>query len=87
VAAVRATLCGSGRRDGFHREQVLPRITNVARGRKSSDPLRERVCHHLADRFAERFGSGSNIRFYPAAVTEVAAVSPPTSAGSWPPNG
>ena len=62
---------------GFYGEQVLPRVTNVACGRKSTAPLRQRVCEQLAGHVVEiGFGSGLNIPFYPAAVTEVAAVEP-----------
>jgi SAM-dependent methyltransferase len=62
---------------GFYGEQVLPRITNVACGRKSTDPLRQRVCERLAGHVVEiGFGSGLNIPFYPNAVTEVAAIEP-----------
>ena len=61
----------------FYGEQVLPRVTNVACGRKSTAPLRQRVCEQLAGHVVEiGFGSGLNIPFYPAAVTEVAAVEP-----------
>ena len=56
---------------GFYGEQVLPRVTNAACGRKSTDPLRQRICEHLAGHVVEiGFGSGLNIPFYPAAVTE-----------------
>jgi SAM-dependent methyltransferase len=62
---------------GFYGEQVLPRVTDVACGRKSTAPLRQRVCERLAGHVVEiGFGSGLNIPFYPAAVTEVAAVEP-----------
>jgi len=62
---------------GFYGEQVLPRVTNVACGRKSTAPLRQRVCEQLAGQVVEiGFGSGLNIPYYPAAVTEVAAVEP-----------
>ena len=56
---------------------MLPRVTNVACGRKSTAPLRQRVCEQLAGQVVEiGFGSGLNIPYYPAAVTEVAAVEP-----------
>lgn len=56
---------------GFYGEQVLPRVTNAACGRKSTDPLRQRICEHLAGHVVEiGFISGLNIPFYPAAVTE-----------------
>jgi SAM-dependent methyltransferase len=62
---------------GFYGEQVLPRVTNLACGRKSTAPLRQRVCEQLAGHVVEiGFGSGLNIPFYPAEVTDVAAVEP-----------
>jgi ubiquinone/menaquinone biosynthesis C-methylase UbiE len=61
----------------FYGEQVLPRLINVACGMKTGDPLRSRVCEGLAGQVVEiGFGSGLNVPFYPAAVTEVAAVEP-----------
>jgi SAM-dependent methyltransferase len=62
---------------GFYGEQVLPRVTNLACGRKSTAPLRQRVCEQLAGHVVEiGFGSGLNIPFYPAEVTDVTAVEP-----------
>ena len=66
---------------GIYGEQVLPRIINVACGLKPLRPLRQRVCEGLHGRVVEvGFGSGLNIPFYPAAVTEVAAVEPSDTA-------
>jgi SAM-dependent methyltransferase len=62
---------------GFYGEQVLPRIINVACGLKTADPLRQRVCAGLSGQVIEiGFGSGLNVPFYPATVTQVAAVEP-----------
>jgi ubiquinone/menaquinone biosynthesis C-methylase UbiE len=57
--------------------QILPRAINVACGLKTVEPLRRRVCKGLAGDVVEiGFGSGLNVPFYPAAVTQVAAVEP-----------
>ena len=62
---------------GVYAEHVLPRIINVACGMKTADPLRSRVCEGLHGQVVELgFGSGLNVPFYPAAVTEVAAIEP-----------
>lgn len=62
---------------GIYREQVLPRIVNVACGMKANGPLRERVCEGLHGRVLEvGFGSGLNIPYYPSSVTAVAAIEP-----------
>lgn len=62
---------------GIYVEHVLPRIVNAACGMKANDPLRTRVCDGLHGRVVELgFGSGHNVPFYPAAVTEVAAIEP-----------
>jgi ubiquinone/menaquinone biosynthesis C-methylase UbiE len=62
---------------GLYTEQVLPRIIDVACNMKATVPQRRRVCAGLAGDVVEiGFGSGLNIPFYPAAVTEVAAVEP-----------
>jgi ubiquinone/menaquinone biosynthesis C-methylase UbiE len=61
----------------IYREQVLPRIINVACGMKVTKPLRRRVCEGLHGQVVELgFGSGLNVPFYPAAVTRVAAIEP-----------
>jgi ubiquinone/menaquinone biosynthesis C-methylase UbiE len=58
-------------------DHVLPRLINVACGRRSARPLRQRVCAGLSGEVVEiGFGSGLNAPFYPAAVTSVAAVEP-----------
>jgi SAM-dependent methyltransferase len=62
---------------GIYREQVLPRIINVACGIKGNEPLRGRVCEGLAGEVVEiGFGSGLNIPFYPETITGVTAVEP-----------
>jgi len=62
---------------GFYGDRVLPRIIHVTCGNKQADPLRKRVCSGLSGDVMEiGFGSGTNIPFYPAAVTTVVAVEP-----------
>ena len=62
---------------GLYEKQVLPRILNAACGTKTVEPLRRRVCEGLAGNVVEiGFGSGLNLPFFPAAVTQVAAVEP-----------
>jgi len=61
----------------FYERQVLPRMLNRVCGGKPVEPLRRRACAGLAGRVVEiGFGSGHNVPFYPAAVTEVSAVEP-----------
>ncbi|MFP5220061.1 MAG: class I SAM-dependent methyltransferase [Actinomycetes bacterium] len=62
---------------GWYREQVVPRIVDVACGMKTAEPYRRRVCAGLTGEVVEiGFGSGHNVRHYPAAVTSVTAVEP-----------
>jgi ubiquinone/menaquinone biosynthesis C-methylase UbiE len=62
---------------GVYTEQVLPRIVDVACNLKESRAQRRRVCEGLAGDVVEiGFGSGLNVPFYPARVTQVAAVDP-----------
>jgi SAM-dependent methyltransferase len=68
---------GEEQRMGIYGEQVEPRIINFACGMKRAEPLRRRVCEGLAGDVVEiGFGSGLNIPFYPAAITQVTAVEP-----------
>jgi ubiquinone/menaquinone biosynthesis C-methylase UbiE len=62
---------------GLYSEHVVPRMVNVGGGKKAVEPLRRRVCAGLAGDVLEiGFGSGHNVPFYPAAVTQVDAVEP-----------
>jgi ubiquinone/menaquinone biosynthesis C-methylase UbiE len=62
---------------GVYSEQVLPRIVDVACNMKVAHPQRRRVCEGLMGDVLEiGFGSGLNVPFYPAAVTQVSAVEP-----------
>lgn len=62
---------------GFYADQVLPRIIDVSLGSRQTAPLRNRVCAGLRGEVIEiGFGSGTNIAFYPAGVTSVAAIEP-----------
>ncbi|HEU5454104.1 MAG TPA: class I SAM-dependent methyltransferase [Nocardioides sp.] len=59
------------------RDRAVPRITDVALRSPEIGELREEACRGLRGRVLEiGFGSGLNIRFYPAEVTSVAAVEP-----------
>jgi SAM-dependent methyltransferase len=61
---------------GLYRQQAVPRIINCLCGRRFA-ALRRRVCAGLAGDVLEiGFGSGLNVPFYPAAVTQVAAIEP-----------
>jgi ubiquinone/menaquinone biosynthesis C-methylase UbiE len=62
---------------GLYGEHVVPRLVDVGCGLKAVVPLRRRVCAGLAGDVLEiGFGSGHNVPFYPAAVTQVDAVEP-----------
>ena len=62
---------------GVYGDHVLPRLIDVGCNMKQSLKQRGRVCEGLAGDVVEiGFGSGSNVPFYPAAVTHVAAVEP-----------
>ncbi len=62
---------------GLWSTYVVPRIVDVACGPRQTAELRERVCAGLTGRVVEiGFGSGHNVPYYPAAVTQVDAVEP-----------
>ena len=62
---------------GIYGEHVLPRIVNIACGRKATREQRQRVCEGLHGQVVEvGFGSGLNVPFYPDAVSSVAAIGP-----------
>lgn len=59
------------------REQALPRLTDASLRGHDVGRLREQTCAGLHGRVLEiGFGSGLNVRFYPAEVTAVDAVEP-----------
>lgn len=61
----------------FYARRILPRLLDATGSAKSLEPLRRRVCAGLAGDVVEiGFGSGRNVPFYPAAVTQVSAVEP-----------
>jgi ubiquinone/menaquinone biosynthesis C-methylase UbiE len=58
-------------------DRVVPHLTDVALRSAEIGELRDETCRGLRGRVLEiGFGSGLNIRFYPAEVTSVAAVEP-----------
>jgi SAM-dependent methyltransferase len=58
-------------------ERVVPHLTDIALRSQEIGELREDVCGGLHGRVLEiGFGSGLNLRFYPAEVSSVAAVEP-----------
>jgi ubiquinone/menaquinone biosynthesis C-methylase UbiE len=62
---------------GFYQEQVLPRFQDKAMARKSTRPVRARVCEGLQGAVVEvGFGTGLNARYYPSDVTRVVAIEP-----------
>ncbi|WP_020386139.1 class I SAM-dependent methyltransferase [Kribbella catacumbae] len=62
---------------GIYSDRVVPRLVNVMCGAKLAEPLRQRVCEGLQGDVVEiGFGSGHNVRHYPATLTGVTAVEP-----------
>lgn len=58
-------------------ERVVPHLTDLALRNEEIGELRQEACRGLHGNVLEiGFGSGLNIRFYPAQVTSVAAVEP-----------
>jgi SAM-dependent methyltransferase len=65
---------------GFYRNQVLPRITDVALAGRDFDAIRRRVASGLTGDVLEiGFGSGLNVPHYPPGVRRVLAVEPATA--------
>jgi len=64
---------------GFYRDQVFPRIVNVACNTKGTRGIREAVCAPLAGDVLEiGFGTGLNLVHLPHTVTRLYAVDPMT---------
>ena len=62
---------------GIYREQVLPRLVEVACGGAQMERWRAHAADGLTGTIVEiGFGSGLNVPIYPAEVTEVLAVEP-----------
>lgn len=62
---------------GFYNDQVMPRLVAVVCGNRFFDSWRRRTCEGLEGDIIELgFGSGTNVRFLPAAVRRVVAVEP-----------
>jgi ubiquinone/menaquinone biosynthesis C-methylase UbiE len=62
---------------GLYREQVVPRLVDLACGTKEFGPWRAQATAGLSGRVVEvGFGSGLNLAHYPPAVDEVLAVEP-----------
>ncbi|MDQ2750779.1 MAG: class I SAM-dependent methyltransferase, partial [Actinomycetota bacterium] len=65
---------------GVYNDNVLPRLVDVALGRRF-DPIRARVAHGLhGDVLEVGFGSGRNVPHLPSGVTRMHAVDPAVSA-------
>jgi ubiquinone/menaquinone biosynthesis C-methylase UbiE len=61
----------------FYQEQLLPRFQDIAMARKSTRPVRARVCEGLEGAVVEvGFGTALNAPYYPSAVKKVVAIEP-----------
>src|ERR1019366_2567472 len=66
---------------GLYNDHVMPRLVGVVCGHKFFDSWRRRVCEGLEGDIIELgFGSGTNVRFWPAQVRRVVAVEPSRTA-------
>ena len=66
---------------GVWNDRVLPQVMDRVLGTPEVDARRALVCHGLHGRVLEiGFGSGLNLRHYPAEVTEILVVEPSESA-------
>ena len=64
---------------GWYVDRVLPHIMDKATGSKRFDELRTQTTENLFGEVLEiGFGSGTNVKFFPDAVTKVYAVDPAT---------
>lgn len=62
---------------GFYRDQVVPRLTDLALSGKEFTAIRARVTTTLEGRVLEvGFGSGRNVPHYPPTVKQVQAIDP-----------
>lgn len=62
---------------GVYGEQILPRVIDVVLGGSQMGKLRSRAMEGLSGEVLEiGFGSGTNVPWYPEAVTRVVAVDP-----------
>ena len=61
----------------FYRDQIVPRIVNLALNTKSTRQIRAHVCADLEGDVVEiGFGTGHNLPYLPATVTRLFAVDP-----------
>jgi ubiquinone/menaquinone biosynthesis C-methylase UbiE len=64
---------------GIYQDHILPRVVDVVMRGREYNAIRARVSAGLDGEVLEiGFGSGLNVRYYPAAVTHVRAVDPAT---------
>src|SRR4051812_5059131 len=66
---------------GIYGDRVLPHIIDKACGMKVTHPYRARACADLfGDVLEIGFGSGTNMQFYPSAITKLTAIEPSDTA-------